>query len=43
MIPCVELHERSVGHDSMHGIVWNHTDYVSMHGIAWKPYEFGSG
>ena len=28
MIPCVELHGRSVGHGSMHGIVWNHTDYM---------------
>ena len=28
MIPCVELHGRSVGHDSMHGIEWNHTDHM---------------
>ena len=28
MIPCVELHERSVGHSFMHGIVWNHTDHM---------------
>ena len=28
MIPCVELHGRSVGHGSMHGIVWNHTDHM---------------
>ena len=28
MIPCVELHGRSVGHGYMHGIVWNHTDHM---------------
>ena len=28
MIPCVELHGRSVRHGSMHGIVWNHTDHM---------------
>ena len=28
MIPCVELHGRSVGHGPMHGIVWNHTDHM---------------
>ena len=28
MIPCLELHGRSVGHGSMHGIVWNHTDHM---------------
>ena len=28
MIPCVELHGRSVGHGSMHGILWNHTDHM---------------
>ena len=28
MIPCVELHGRTVGHGSMHGIVWNHTDHM---------------
>ena len=28
MIPCVELHGRSVGHGSMHVTVWNHTDQV---------------
>ena len=28
MIPCVELHGRSVGHGSMHGIVWNYTDHM---------------
>ena len=27
-IPCVELHGRTVGHGSMHGIVWNHTDHM---------------
>ena len=27
-ISCVELHGRSVGHGSMHGIVWNHTDHM---------------
>ena len=36
MIPCVDLHERSVGHGSMHGIVWNHTDHkipcMELHG-----------
>ena len=28
MIPCVEVHGRSVGHGSLHGIVWNHTDHI---------------
>ena len=28
MIPCVELHGRSVGHGSMHGFVQNHTDHM---------------
>ena len=35
-IPCVELHGKSVGHGSMHGIVWNHTDHklprMELHG-----------
>ena len=28
MIPFVELHVKSVGHGSMHGIVWNHMDHM---------------
>ena len=48
MIPCLELHGRSVGHGCMHGIVWNHTDHMlpcmEMHGSLMNldpgTYEF---
>ena len=29
MIPCVELHGRSVGHGSMHGIAWKPYEFGS--------------